>query len=681
MKKYNELLKPHLSEIELLRVFALSGEFKNLSVREEEKLELQKLTERVPIPVKENVEESTAKTSILLQAYISQLKLEGFALMADMVYVTQSAGRLLRAMFEIVLTRGWAQLADKTLNLAKMVDRRMWQSMCPLRQFKKIPEEVVKKIEKKSLSFQRLFDLTPLELGELIRVPKLGKTIHKFINHLPKVDLSCTIQPVTRSTLKVELVVTPDFEWDEKLHGASVAFWIIVEDVDSEVILHHENFVLKQRFRNDEHVVKFYVPIFEPLPPQYFIKVVSDRWIGSETILPVSFRHLILPEKNPPPTELLDLQPLPISALRNPAFESLYKELIQFNPIQTQVFNSVYNSDENVFIGAPPGSGKTLIAEFAILRMLSLARNRGDSAEHCVYIAPKESLAEIMYGEWSEKFSKLGKKVILLTGETGTDLKLLAKGNIILSTPEKWDVLSRRWKQRKNVQNVNLVIIDDLQLLGGEEGPVLEIIASRMRYIASQTERPIRIIALSTSLSNARDISQWLGCPPTHTFNFHPSVRPIPMELHIQGYNVSHNASRLASMSKPVYNAIVKLSPEKPVMVFVPSRKQAKLTAIDIISYADMEEKHGRFLLINESELQSVFEKVQDDTLRDILTQGVAYMHEGTSPTDKHIISTLFKSGAIQVVVVTRNMCWNVAFHSHLVIVMDTQIYNGKIHA
>ena len=49
------------------------------------------------------------------------------------------------------------------------------------------------------------------------------------------------------------------------------------------------------------------------------------RWLQCESVLPVSFRHLILPEKYPPPTELLDLQPLPVSALRNAAFETLYK--------------------------------------------------------------------------------------------------------------------------------------------------------------------------------------------------------------------------------------------------------------------------------------------------------------------------------------------------------------------
>ena len=128
------------------------------------------------------------------------------------------------------------------------------------------------------------------------------------------------------------------------------AFWIYVEDVDSEVILHHEYFLLKAKYSEDEHVINFFVPVFEPLPPQYFIRVVSDRWIASETLLPVSFRHLILPEKFHPPTELLDLQPLPVSALRNPAYESLYSDRFPyFNPIQTQGMaggiNCVYMPD------------------------------------------------------------------------------------------------------------------------------------------------------------------------------------------------------------------------------------------------------------------------------------------------------------------------------------------------
>ena len=57
MSTYNQLLKPNLSEIELFRVFSLSSEFRHITIREEEKLELNKLLERVPIPIKESVEE------------------------------------------------------------------------------------------------------------------------------------------------------------------------------------------------------------------------------------------------------------------------------------------------------------------------------------------------------------------------------------------------------------------------------------------------------------------------------------------------------------------------------------------------------------------------------------------------------------------------------------------------
>nr|KAG5691791.1 hypothetical protein BaRGS_003187 [Batillaria attramentaria] len=685
MATYNQLLKPTLSEIELFRVFSLSSEFKYLSVREEEKLELMKLLERVPIPIKESIEEPSAKVNVLLQAYISQLKLDGFALMVDMVFITQSAGRLVRALFEIVLYRGWAQLADKALALCKMVDKRMWQSMSPLRQFKRIPEEVVRKIEKKNFPFERLYDLNHNEIGELIRTPKMGKTIHKYVHQFPKLELSVHVQPITRSTLKVELTITPDFQWEEKIHGNSEAFWILVEDVDSEVILHHEYFLLKSKFAQDEHTVKFFVPVFEPLPPQYFIRVVSDKWIGAETQLPVSFRHLILPERYPPPTELLDLQPLPVSALRNPAYEALYSDQFPFfNPIQTQVFNSVYNSDDNVFIGAPTGSGKTICAEFAILRMFTQ-----NPEARCVYVAPLEALAQQVYTELYNKFAThLGKKVVLLTGETGTDLKLLAKGNIVVSTPEKWDVLSRRWKQRKNVQNVALFVVDELHLIGGEVGPVLEVICSRMRYISSQLERNIRIVALSSSLSNARDVAQWLGCGTTAFFNFHPNVRPVPLELHIQGFNISHNASRIIAMGKPAYQAMVRHSPRKPVIVFVPSRKQTRITAIDILTFAAAElqaateeKAQSRFLHVTEEDLAPFLEKISDLTLRETLASGVGYLHEGLSEAERRLVEQLFNTGAIQVIVATRGLAWGMGAAAHLSIVMDTQYYDGKTHS
>ena len=77
-------------------------------------------------------------------------------------------------------------------------------------------------------------------------MPKLGKAIHKYVHQFPKLELAVHVQPITRSTLRVELTITPDFQWEERMHGNSQAFWILVEDVDSEVILHHEYFLLKR---------------------------------------------------------------------------------------------------------------------------------------------------------------------------------------------------------------------------------------------------------------------------------------------------------------------------------------------------------------------------------------------------------------------------------------------------
>ncbi len=64
-------------------------------------------------------------------------------------------------------------------------------------------------------------------------------------------------------------------------------------------------------------------------------RALSDEWLGAEALLAVSFQGLILPERYPPHTQLLDLDPLPLSALGCPAYEALYR-FSHFNPIQTQ---------------------------------------------------------------------------------------------------------------------------------------------------------------------------------------------------------------------------------------------------------------------------------------------------------------------------------------------------------
>lgn len=73
--------------IEIFKIFSMSNEFRLLPIREEEKGELLKLMEKVPVPIKGSADDIASKINILLQSYIGRIAMEGFALNADMVYV------------------------------------------------------------------------------------------------------------------------------------------------------------------------------------------------------------------------------------------------------------------------------------------------------------------------------------------------------------------------------------------------------------------------------------------------------------------------------------------------------------------------------------------------------------------------------------------------------------------
>ena len=680
MLTYNHHIQPMITPIELFRIFALSDEFKYIPVRQDEKLELAKLLGRVPIPVKESIEEPQAKINVLLQAYISRLKLEGLALMADLVYVTQSAGRILRAMFEICLKKGWSSVAKTALDLCKMAEKRMWPTMTPLRQFPTCPRDIIQKAEKIDVPWSAYFDLDPPRMGELLGMTKSGKIVCGLVQKFPRLEVQAQVQPVTRSMLRVELTITPNFEWDDSVHGLSESFWILVEDCDGEDILFHDQFLLRKDYATaemNEHLVEFTVPITEPMPPNYFITVLSDRWLQSETKLAVSFEKLVLPEKFPAHTQLLDLQPLPVAALKRDDFKALYPRWERFNKIQTQVHSSLFTTNDNVFIGAPTGTGKTVCAEFAILRHWS-----SPTKGRAVYIAPFQELVDQRLADWSERLGKVagGKQIVKLTGETTADLKTLEKGDLILATPTQWDVLSRQWQRRKNVQTVQLFIADELHMLGGQGGFIYEIIVSRMHYVALQTESNMRIVGLSVSLSNARDIGEWIGATKHTIYNFSPHIRPVPLELHIQSFTIPHFPSLMLAMAKPTYTAILGMAPDKPAMVFVPNRKQTRATALDLLGACVADDDEDRFLHAAIDEIAPLLQRVNEMALADSISHGIGYFHEALTTNDKRIVSHLYSIGALQVMVASRDVCWEIDCTAHLVIVMGTQFYEGREH-
>lgn len=677
VETYNNMLKGHMNESELIDLVAHSSEFENIMVREEEQHELEKLRhDACPLEVHGGLEDKIGKINILIQVYISRASLDGFSLVADSAYISASLGRIMRALFEICLKRGWCSMTSLLLEYCKAVDHQIWPHQHPLRQFEReLSPELLRKLEDRGADLDRLYDMDEKEIGLLIRHPHGGKLVAQCLASFPRVHLSANISPITRSVLQVVLTLTPDFIWKERWHGMSERWWIWVEDSENEHIYHSEQFTMtKKSVSEGSQTVTFTIPIFEPLPPQYYIRVVSDRWLQASSFHTVSFQHLILPKVHPPNTELLDLRPLPITALGNKVYEGMYK-FSHFNPIQTQAFHTLYHTDNNVLLGAPTGSGKTISSELAMLHLFNTQPEM-----KVIYIAPLKALVKERIEDWGKGLVKvLGKQMVELTGDFTPDMRALLSADIIISTPEKWDGISRNWHSRSYVTKVGLMIIDEIHLLGGDRGPILEVIVSRMRYISSQTEKPIRFVGLSTALANARDLANWLGINDLGLFNFKPSVRPVPLEVHIQGYPGKFYCPRMNSMNKPTYAAITTHSPLKPVLIFVSSRRQTRLTALDLIQFAIADERPRQFLHMSEEEIEMLVLQVLDSNLKHTLQFGVGLHHAGLKESDRALVEELFTNNKIQVLVSTSTLAWGVNLPAHLVIIKGTEYYDGKI--
>ena len=687
---FNHMLErsPFPDDSTLLHVICSACEFENVKVRAEEIDEMDELKKKFcPLKLKADVSDSSGKCCVLLQSFISGGMIKSFTLISDTNYIASSAGRVSRALFEMCLRRGMAGAAIKLLRIAKSIDKQVWWFHSIMRQFhREFPDHVFKALEARGYGSYdmtlQLLEMDASEVGGLAKHQKSAKNLKKYVRFLPKIHISCVVQPLTRGILKFCIALTPDFDWNASVLGSATGMWLWVEDNINERIYHQEYVLLTRRNFPDEIELELMIPAFEPLPPQYFIRLVSDQFVGVEAILPVSFQHLMLPTRSAPFTDLMDLTPLPKAALGNKTYEGLYS-FQTFNPIQTQLFHVLYHTDKNVLLGAPTGSGKTIVAELAILRLKQTTPKK-----KVVYIAPLKSLARERLNEWKKKLGGgLGWCVLELSGDTSVDSGRMNKADVLICTPEKWDLLSRGWMEEgrgKVVKDVGLLVIDEIHLLGEERGAVLEAIVSRTRYIDKDT----RIIGLSTALANPRDLGEWLGITfeaggsrglggGIGCYNFRPSVRPIPMEVHIQGFPGRHYCPRMATMNKPCYASIKEHSPTKPVIIFVASRRQTRLTALDLINLAAGDENPRLFL---HDEVDAVVETIRDAALKHCLNFGIGLHHAGLDSNDRDTVEKLFLQGTIQVLVATATLAWGVNLPAHLVIVKGTEFFDGKTH-
>ncbi|KAK9453183.1 Sec63 Brl domain-containing protein [Dipodascopsis uninucleata] len=670
---FNTMLKPRATEADALAMLSMSGEFDGLKSRNEEADELTSLRDKyVPCQVAGTVDTSNGKINILLQSYISRAPIDSFSLVSDCAYVAQNSARISRALFMIALNRRWGQVALVLLAICKAIDKRLWPFEHELAQFD-LPKNVIQRLEDHEISIEDLRSMSNSEIGELIRNRGLGPVVARYVRQIPSLIIEHSVFPIVRNILRVHLNIIPDFQWNDHLHGQSEFFWIWVEDSDDSTILHSEKFILSKKHLNDTHELDFFIPLDDPLPSQVYIRAISNTWIGTGNVTAISFQHLIRPENETIQTRLLPLRPLHISALKNKVIENIYSKRFEyFNPMQTMVFHCLYYTNSNAFIGSPTGSGKTVAAELAIWA----AFNKYPKSK-VVYIAPMKALVRERVDDWSARLKHL--RVVELTGDSSPDSRSIRKADIIITTPEKFDGISRNWQTRKFVQQVSLIIMDEIHLLASDRGPILEMIVSRMNYISAQTNQPVRLLGMSTAVANAGDMAGWLGVQEG-LFNFPQSIRPVPLDMYIDGFQDNTGFCPLMkSMNKPAFMAIKSHSPTKPALIFVASRRQTRLTASDLINFCGMEENPKRFLNMSEDELLRVLEQISDESLKLSLQFGIGQHHAGLVDIDRRVVQELFSKNKIQILVATSTLAWGVNLPAHLVIIKGTQYFDAKV--
>jgi pre-mRNA-splicing helicase BRR2 len=152
----------------------------------------------------------------------------------------------------------------------------------------------------------------------------------------------------------------------------------------------------------------------------------------------------------------------------------------------------------------------------------------------------------------------------------------------------------------------------------------------------------------------------------------------VPLEIHIMAFDIVSFDARLQAMARPTYSGLVQASSQnQSSIVFVPTRKHARQTVMEILEYAAADGLPKRFLQAAEADIKAEVETVQNSALQYSLGEGIAFLQDTMAPEDRAVAERLFAAGAVQVLVVPADLCWGLTAEAQQVVIMGTQYYGG----
>ncbi|WP_132059208.1 ATP-dependent DNA helicase [Halorussus amylolyticus] len=363
--------------------------------------------------------------------------------------------------------------------------------------------------------------------------------------------------------------------------------------------------------------------------------------------------------------EISDIPDLPEGVaehFREQGIEELY-------PPQGEAVEAGIADGESVVASVPTASGKTLIAELAMLTSVA----RGGKA---LYIVPLRALASEKRAEF-EEFEEYGISVGVSTGNYDSDGDWLAQKDIIVATSEKVDSLVRNGAQW--VGDLTCVVADEVHLVDdSNRGPTLEVTLAKLRKLNEN----LQTVALSATVGNADEIADWLDATLVDS-----TWRPIDLRKGVLYGQALHfddgSKTQISRGNEKATAALVEdtLTDEGSSLVFVNSRRNAEAAA------RRLGDVTRDYLASDErDELRDIAAQIRDasdtqtsDDLADAVEKGAAFHHAGLSSESRALVEDAFRDRLVKVISATPTLAAGVNTPSRRVIVRDWRRYDGDV--
>ncbi len=333
------------------------------------------------------------------------------------------------------------------------------------------------------------------------------------------------------------------------------------------------------------------------------------------------------------------------------------------NPVQEAAAPHVL-SGKNVVVSSPTASGKTLIAEMAILRAVS-------GGKKAVYTCPLRALASEHFKEFRERYPEY--RAALSVGDLDSADPWAKNYDVIFTTYEKLDSLLRHgapW-----LSDVGTLVVDEVHEIDSDRGPTIEVILTRFLL-----RRSVQIVALSATIPNASELAHWLDAELVLS-----DWRPVNLRegvLHQKTIVFADGSSEeLRSDARDDLTAIVEdtLSRGKQILVFTTTRKNAESVARRLRPVVSRFVRSRSPLRRAADRILSTLETptAQCRELSEDVLHGVAFHHAGLVSRQREVVEDAFRRGDLLAVVATPTLAAGVNLPAFRVLIHSVKRYGG----